>query len=242
MEVDDGAGGTMKSISDALLPSMYWAKVDHPTFETWKSLLEKIRENWSEVQVSFLRTAEQKFKGFHNSSTNFRIVNQRSGASTPSQKEKNKFKRACKQEKGVSNPTWRKLTDNERDTLRKARLEKKSKDRGLGVQYSTQQQFANFPSGTVLVPMAPQTSVSGQVNNATVTPATPTPIPPTQPSNAEESNQIRAANFLQMINGNFVVRNTTFTLSSTVSDHMSVQSYAQRSASTDNLWVDSGTN
>eukprot|EP00957_Ditylum_brightwellii_P119239 9096453-Ditylum_brightwellii.AAC.1 len=45
-----------------------------------------------------------------------------------------------------------------------------------------------------------------------------------------------------MVNSNFVVRNTTFTLSSTVSDPMSVQSYAQRSASTGNLWVESGTN
>eukprot|EP00957_Ditylum_brightwellii_P193228 14713019-Ditylum_brightwellii.AAC.1 len=87
--------------------------------------------------------------------------------------------------------------------------------------------------------MTPQTSASGQANNATVTPATPSPTPPTQPSNSEESNQIRAANFLQMVNSNFVVRNTTFTLSSTVSDRMLVQSYAQRSASTGNLWVDS---
>eukprot|EP00957_Ditylum_brightwellii_P029536 2231568-Ditylum_brightwellii.AAC.1 len=50
MEVDNGAGGTTKPISDALLPSIFRAKVDHPTFETWKSLSEKIRENWSEVQ------------------------------------------------------------------------------------------------------------------------------------------------------------------------------------------------
>eukprot|EP00957_Ditylum_brightwellii_P156516 11912038-Ditylum_brightwellii.AAC.1 len=71
MEVDDGAGGTTTPISDALLPSMFRAKVDHPTFETWKSLSEKIRENWSKVQVSFLRTAEQKFKGSHDSSTKF---------------------------------------------------------------------------------------------------------------------------------------------------------------------------
>eukprot|EP00957_Ditylum_brightwellii_P189728 14442535-Ditylum_brightwellii.AAC.1 len=75
--------------------------------------------------------------------------------------------------------------------------------------------------------MTPQASALGQVNNATVTPATPTPTPPTQPSNSEEANQIHAANFLQMVNGNFVVRNTIFTLSSTVADHMSVQSYAQ---------------
>eukprot|EP00957_Ditylum_brightwellii_P002591 198938-Ditylum_brightwellii.AAC.1 len=87
--------------------------------------------------------------------------------------------------------------------------------------------------------MAPQTSASGQVNNATATPAPPTPTPPTQPSNAEDTNQIRMANFHQMVNGNFVVGNTTFTLSSSVSDCMSVQSYTQRSASKGNLWVGS---
>eukprot|EP00957_Ditylum_brightwellii_P083176 6324311-Ditylum_brightwellii.AAC.1 len=69
MEVDGGAGGTTKPMIDALLPSMFRAKVDHPTFETWKSLSEKIRENWAEVQVSFLRTAEQKLKGSHDLST-----------------------------------------------------------------------------------------------------------------------------------------------------------------------------
>eukprot|EP00957_Ditylum_brightwellii_P081961 6232507-Ditylum_brightwellii.AAC.1 len=200
MEIDNGAGGTTKPISDALLPSMFRVKVDHPMFETWKSLLEKIRENRSKLQVSFLRRAEQKFKSSHNSSTKFRSANQRSGARTLSQKERSKFNGACKQGKGVSNPTWRKLTDNKRDTLRKACSEKKNTDGGLGAQYSAQQQLANLPSGTVLVPMAPQTSASDQASNATVTPAIPTPTPPTQPSNSKESNQIRAANFLQMVN------------------------------------------
>eukprot|EP00957_Ditylum_brightwellii_P038974 2946070-Ditylum_brightwellii.AAC.1 len=177
---------------------MFRAKVDHPTFETWKSLSEKIRENWSEVQVSFLRTAKQKFKGLHDSSTKFRSANQRSGAGTLSQKDRNEYNRACKLGKGVTNPTWRKLTDDERDTLRKIRSEKKNKDGGLGAQYSAQQQLSNLLSGTVLVPMTPQASASGQVNNAMVTSAAPTPTSPTQPSNSEEANQIRAANFLQM--------------------------------------------
>eukprot|EP00957_Ditylum_brightwellii_P067867 5151669-Ditylum_brightwellii.AAC.1 len=45
----------------------------------------------------------------------------------------------------------------------------------------------------------------------------------------QESNQIRAANFLQLANVNFVMRkNTTFKLSSKVSDHMSIQSYKQQ--------------
>eukprot|EP00957_Ditylum_brightwellii_P190952 14539924-Ditylum_brightwellii.AAC.1 len=65
---------------------MFRAKVDHPTFKTWRTLLEKIRESWTEVQISFLRTAEQKFKGSNDSSTKFRTANQRSGASTLSQK------------------------------------------------------------------------------------------------------------------------------------------------------------
>ena len=54
MEVEIGQGGTTKPVSDALLPSLFRAKVDHPTFETWKSLSEKTKETWEELQVSFL--------------------------------------------------------------------------------------------------------------------------------------------------------------------------------------------
>eukprot|EP00957_Ditylum_brightwellii_P126224 9622767-Ditylum_brightwellii.AAC.1 len=70
--------------------------------------------------------------------------------------------------------------------------------------------------------MTPQLpNQTNQVNNATST---------SQPANAmvtqqqtqndgaanpgQKSNKIRVANFLQLANGNFVVRNTTFNLSS----------------------------
>eukprot|EP00957_Ditylum_brightwellii_P044059 3343313-Ditylum_brightwellii.AAC.1 len=108
-----------------------------------------------EVQISFLQTAEQKFKGSNDSSTKLRTANQRSGASTLSQKKKKDFEKARKQGKGVSITSWRKLTNDERDTLKKARPEKKTKDEGLGAQYSVHQQLANLPSGTVLVSMTP---------------------------------------------------------------------------------------
>eukprot|EP00957_Ditylum_brightwellii_P110957 8462304-Ditylum_brightwellii.AAC.1 len=41
MKVDDGHGGTAKQIGDALLPSVFCAKIDHPTFSTWKLISEK---------------------------------------------------------------------------------------------------------------------------------------------------------------------------------------------------------
>eukprot|EP00957_Ditylum_brightwellii_P197320 15033239-Ditylum_brightwellii.AAC.1 len=45
----------------------------------------------------------------------------------------------------------------------------------------------------------------------------------------QESNQVRAANSIQLVNGNYVVRNSTFKLTSNVSDRMSVQSFKQQS-------------
>eukprot|EP00957_Ditylum_brightwellii_P107155 8175212-Ditylum_brightwellii.AAC.1 len=58
----------------------------------------------------------------------------------------------------------------------------------------------------------------------------------------QESNLIRAANFLQLANGNFVVRITTFNLSSRVFQWISVQSYQQCTGYKGKLWIDSGTN
>ena len=82
MEVDNGMGGTTKPVSDALLPSLFRAKVDHPTFETWKSLYEKTKETWDEIQVSFLCESEQKFRENHESSTTFQSAMQQSGAAS----------------------------------------------------------------------------------------------------------------------------------------------------------------
>eukprot|EP00957_Ditylum_brightwellii_P058769 4455396-Ditylum_brightwellii.AAC.1 len=67
--MDDGQGNTIKPICNALLPSMFRAKIDHPTFETWKSLSEKTKETWEDIQVSFLQVAEQKFWASHDSTT-----------------------------------------------------------------------------------------------------------------------------------------------------------------------------
>eukprot|EP00957_Ditylum_brightwellii_P114472 8728245-Ditylum_brightwellii.AAC.1 len=45
MEVNDGAGKTTKPSSDAMFPSLLCAKVDHASFNTWKALSEKDRED-----------------------------------------------------------------------------------------------------------------------------------------------------------------------------------------------------
>merc|ERR1712232_481068 len=43
MEVEDGQRGTTRPVSNVLLPSIFRAKVDHPTFDTWKELSETNR-------------------------------------------------------------------------------------------------------------------------------------------------------------------------------------------------------
>ena len=57
-----------------------------------------------------------------------------------------------------------------------------------------------------------------------------------------ESNEKRAANMLQLENGNFVIQNATFKLSSRILDKMSVQSFKQQANCKGDLWIDSGTN
>eukprot|EP00957_Ditylum_brightwellii_P169669 12914182-Ditylum_brightwellii.AAC.1 len=94
--------------------------------------------------------------------------------------------------------------------------------------------MTSLPSETILVPMMPQnqaTITQSQVNNATMGSGTRNDDQTTVTLNVsgQESNQVRAANFLQLVNGNYVVRNSTFKLSSNTSDRMSVQSFKQQS-------------
>eukprot|EP00957_Ditylum_brightwellii_P087387 6651994-Ditylum_brightwellii.AAC.1 len=107
--------------------------------------------------------------------------------------------------------------------------------------------MTSLPSGMVLVPMMPQSQTTNtqlQVNSATVGSGTRNDDQNIVTLNVsgQESNQVRAANFLQLVNGNYVVRNSTFKLSSNISDRMSVQSFKQQSNYKGYLWIDSGTN
>eukprot|EP00957_Ditylum_brightwellii_P114656 8743591-Ditylum_brightwellii.AAC.1 len=61
-------------------------------------------------------------------------------------------------------------------------------------------------------------------------------------TNANESNQTWAANFLQLANGNFVIWKNTFSLPSKVADCMSIQSFQQHNGYKGTLWIDSSTN
>jgi hypothetical protein len=61
MEVDDDTGGTTKPFSDAMLPILLQAKLDHPSFATWKALSISKKEDWSTMQVTFLREANSIF-------------------------------------------------------------------------------------------------------------------------------------------------------------------------------------
>eukprot|EP00957_Ditylum_brightwellii_P074124 5632616-Ditylum_brightwellii.AAC.1 len=69
MEVDDGTGRTSKPFSNAMLSSLLCAKVDHASFNTWKVLSEKDREDWPTIQVSFPRAAEKNLTANHDTSS-----------------------------------------------------------------------------------------------------------------------------------------------------------------------------
>eukprot|EP00957_Ditylum_brightwellii_P111441 8500052-Ditylum_brightwellii.AAC.2 len=75
MEVDDGAGGTTKSFSDAMLPSLLHAKFDHASFNAWKTLSEKDRKDWQTIQINFLRAAEKNSIVNPDKSSKFRTAN-----------------------------------------------------------------------------------------------------------------------------------------------------------------------
>ena len=139
---------------------------------------------------------------------------------------------------------WKLLNSDERDKVVKAKKGKGAKDTdgGLGKQYNIHQQLSSLPKGTILVPVKPQADQKAQTNNVSATPSTDTLNAPNPVPAVEESNKIRATNFLQLANGNFVVSKTSFQISPKVADRMSVQSYTQRSKSKGLLWIDSGTN
>eukprot|EP00957_Ditylum_brightwellii_P091438 6962400-Ditylum_brightwellii.AAC.1 len=107
--------------------------------------------------------------------------------------------------------------------------------------------MTSLPSGMILVLMMPQikaTNTQPQVKSAAVGSGTRHDDQTTVTSNVsgQKSNQVRAANFLQLVNGNYVLRNSTFKLSSNLSERMSVQSFKHQSNCKGNLWIDSGTN
>ena len=57
-----------------------------------------------------------------------------------------------------------------------------------------------------------------------------------------ESNEVRAANLVQLANGGYVVKNATFRIFEKVSKNLLVKSYKQRNKLKGDLWIDSGTN
>eukprot|EP00957_Ditylum_brightwellii_P041522 3144735-Ditylum_brightwellii.AAC.1 len=129
MEVDDGTGTSTKPFSNAMLPSLLSAKVDHASFNTWKALSEKDRDDWPTIQVSFLRAAEKISTANHDTFSKFRSANQRSeGRKNLTGKEKKLFKEACEKEEGLPGSIWHKLTEKEKSELSKAKREKKAQN------------------------------------------------------------------------------------------------------------------
>ena len=71
----DGTGGTTKPVSDVLLPSLFRAKIQHPTYDTWKKNSETRIEVQKNIQVSFLTVVDQTASN-HDQSNKFRASNQ----------------------------------------------------------------------------------------------------------------------------------------------------------------------
>eukprot|EP00957_Ditylum_brightwellii_P049651 3765092-Ditylum_brightwellii.AAC.2 len=80
MEVDNGTGtgNTTKLFRNSMLPSLFRAKIEYPSFVTWKTLSENAKEDWSTVQATFFREASKIVDANHDSSSKFRTATQRS--------------------------------------------------------------------------------------------------------------------------------------------------------------------
>ena len=140
MELEDDTGATLNALSEMLLPSMFRAKIDHPMLEYWKTTSESKKENWEEVQLSFLKESK-KFRGNHDISEKFCSANQRSDSSNKlNGKDKRVFEKALKEGRGVPQRIWQKMSATERDRLKaakKVKYQSKSKNNNgrLGLQY-----------------------------------------------------------------------------------------------------------
>ena len=62
MEVDDRKGGKKVVVNATLLPSSFWVKVYHPTYETWKdwSALRRINSIATYAKLQKVLLLEQK--------------------------------------------------------------------------------------------------------------------------------------------------------------------------------------
>jgi hypothetical protein len=189
---------------------MFCAKIEHPTFSTWKLISEKNKEDWNSVQVSFLRFAEQQFTVSHDSSSKFRTANQNTteneedredvlgdeggGNVELTEEERKKFEKACETGGYVSKKIYDKLKPQERKKLYDTK-EEKQRYGNLGSQYGVNHQLTNIPPGFALVPIS-NTVESGENETSSHTSG----------SFDTNDNMRRAANFLQLANGGVVVR------------------------------------
>eukprot|EP00957_Ditylum_brightwellii_P200984 15320665-Ditylum_brightwellii.AAC.1 len=101
------------------------------------------------------------------------------------------------------------MSAKEKEALNKAKKDQYERNRGQGQEGDT--------------PVQPQGQSQNQVNNAMLSSGNNTQVANGAITTGSESNQIRVANFIQLANGQCVVRNASLKLSSSASNKMYVQ-------------------
>ena len=133
MEVPDGHGGTTKPVSDILLPSLFRAKIHHPTYETWKEISETNKEEWKDIQISFLRVADRNTVGKHEQSDKFRTSNQTMDINKKAltKDELSEYNRALSKGLYVRKELFHKLSKNQKEKIKSSK-DKQKQDKGDG--------------------------------------------------------------------------------------------------------------
>lgn len=248
METVDENGTIIPAINQILIPNFFRAKIKHPSYQQWHGISEKTNEDWKECQASFLREGE-KMKDQLKTARNDRSDKLRTNNVSVSSKT---IEERIKTSTRMKAEEWKAATDEQRKRWLKVKKEKKAKNDnnstnknnngGIPQQYASN--MGQLEPGTIIIPPT-VSNVQGNANNQVATGATTTANNPTgvqTPKTNNQTNQQRAKTMLQLSNGNYVICNQKFQLSTKVANQMSRQSHKIQDGYKSNIYVDGGTN
>ena len=106
------------------IANAFQTKVMHPAFQVWKQISKSNRDDWSEVQLTFLQTAREQLKNPHDRGDKFRTAfqqgKQKSKKKGLSQDELSQYNTAVCKARRLDKDIFRKLTRDQRDKLLQA--------------------------------------------------------------------------------------------------------------------------